>query len=773
LRQWVRRAGPNVKFINAYGPTETTVTATMHEVTSNSLPGLQTARVPIGIPLANTEVWLLDDRYRPLPVGSRGEIYVGGDSVARGYVGSPDQTAERFIPNPFSDVPGQRLYATGDVARCHGDGSLEFVGRVDQQIKLRGWRVEPQEIERVLEQHPAVTRACIICHEDAGGDKRLIAYLGIANEPAPTEDTLRQLVRDHVARALVPSTFIVLPELPLTPSGKLDRERLARLPQRTANVEERPRVPPRNAIEQAVAEVWSDILGVRCLNVHDDFFAAGGHSLLAMRVVARVRRCLRANVGLSEFLGAPTVAQLAGLIRRRRGDPQVEQSEIIPLKNKGDLPLSSAQESFWRLDAVLPDHHAFTMTYASLLTGPLDVSAFQESLTRVVLRHDILRTTFRNNDGRPVQRVATDVPPFFTTVDLSSMSTADAETHAEQLASRQAVLPFDLSSGSLLRVALIRLGECRHLLAVTMHHIISDGWSMGVFLDDTMREYGAVLDGLPPRTRPEIQYADFATWQRNALADRRFDRQFEYWWTTLGGKLEPLSLPTDVPRSTTPTFITATASILLSGDLVDELRRLARTHGVTMFMIALAALYALLHDATGATDLRVATLTAGRLPGTEELIGLFLNTLVLRIRLSDDHTFQQLLASAREVTLEAYARQEVPFEDVLTGLKLPRAVSVPLFEIMLVMQNPSPERLTFSGIQARPVRGRKVEDLSFTPTICDIVFVISDTSSGVAITAKYKAELFQSSTITTMLDSYRDILVRMTSEPDATVKIPK
>ncbi|HVS00541.1 MAG TPA: amino acid adenylation domain-containing protein [Thermoanaerobaculia bacterium] len=673
-----RVAGPGL--VHLYGPAESTTLATWHRVLEVP-PGAVT--VPIGLPVANSSVYVLDRWQRLVPPGAMGELCVGGDGLARGYLGRPELTAERFIPHPWGvGEGGERLYRTGDLARQRPDGAIEFVGRGDDQVKIRGFRIELGEVEAVLLAHPAVRDGVVLAREDRGG-RRLIAWVvGGVDEPA-----LRSWLRERLPDYMVPSAFVFLETLPLTPNGKVDRRALPE-PERTRSVEE----APLDLVEELLAGIWAEVLGLDKIGADEDFFTLGGHSLLATQVVSRVRAVLGVELPLRALFESPTVAGIAQSLRAVRESEAGQQAPpITPVPREGDLPLSFSQQRLWFLDQLEPGSPAYNIPLAVRLTGDLSVARLERIFAEVVRRHEALRTTFVSREGRPVQVIA--ATPGATGLETTELLVLEvSEQEALRLAREEARRPFDLATGPLLRLALIRLDERQHLLLLTLHHIVADGWSMGVLLREIAALYGGQeLPELP------VQYADFAVWQRRWLD---LEGQLAYWKRQLAGAPCVLELPLDRPRPAMQTF--SGASLPVSLPAVGEL---CRREGVTPFMVLLAAWSALLGRHAGRQDVLVGTPIAGRnRREIENLIGFFVNTLVLRADLSGAPGFGELLGRVRRTALDAYTHQDLPFDRLVEELVSERDMSTsPLFQVMLILQNASGQRFELPGMELSTV----------------------------------------------------------------------
>ncbi|MCP4663526.1 MAG: AMP-binding protein, partial [bacterium] len=652
------------RFFNAYGPTETTVCATAGRY-------LGGPRLPMGTPIANTRVVVLDRRQRIVGIGVVGELAIGGLSVARGYLGRPELTAERFVPDPFIREPhpgGARLYRTGDLARSLADGTIEFLGRIDHQVKIRGFRIELGEIEAVLGRHPAVREAVVLARSATGSEprteKRLVAYL-VAGAAGAEIAELREYLKRQLPDYMVPDAWVELGELPLDPNGKVDRAALGRraLPAPAWGRDEgRELLTPRTPVEEMLAGVWSELLGVEAVGIDDDFFELGGHSLMATRMSSRVRDLFGVELPLRAVFETPTVAGLGERIARlQRRD---EAIPLVPVDHRGDLPLSFAQERLWFLERFEPEAGVYNESDLIHLGGRLAVAGVEAALLEIVRRHATLRTTFAQVDGEAVQRIAPAAPQRVPVVDLRALPAARRRPAARRLAHRQARRPFVLAGGPLLRAALVRLGDDEHLLSLSMHHIICDGWSMGILFHELTTLYRAFLAGEPsPLEALPVQYADYAVWQRHWLSGEVLEARIDYWKRRLGGAPAALDLPTDRPRPAHQTFRGRTLGACLPEALTRGVEALSRRRGATLYMTLLAAFKVLLGRWSGHSDVLVGTPIANRTRSEiEGLIGSFVNTLVLRSDLSREPSFEELLARVVQVTLGAYEHQDLPFE---------------------------------------------------------------------------------------------------------------
>jgi amino acid adenylation domain-containing protein len=765
--------------VNMYGPTETTVWSATHAVEVAEAP------VPIGRPIANTRVYVLDAALRPQPAGVPGELFIGGHGVTRGYLGRPGLTAERFVPDAFSAQAGARLYRTGDRARWReesalvrecvsaevGSGSadsrthalthsrtafLEYLGRLDAQVKVRGFRIEPGEIEAVLRRHPAVVECAVVARTATAGDTRLVAYV----VGAAQADALRTHAGRTLPEYMVPSAFVPLDALPLTPNGKLDRKAL---PAPDLASAEEAYVAPRTPVEEVLAGIWAEVLRVERVGVEDSFFDLGGHSLLATRVVSRVRELFAIELPLRALFEGPTVAQLAARVEEMRRAELAVLPPVVPADRTGPLPLSFAQERLWFLDRLEPGSATYNILAAWRLGGALDEAALERSLSEIVRRHEALRTVLGEVDGSPVQVVVPFGGFVLPVEDLSGVGEADREAAVRRRAAEEARRGFDLSAGPLFRPALLRVGEEDHVLLLAMHHVVSDGWSIGVLFRELSALYAAYREGREsPLPELAVQYADYAVWQRGQLAGEVLEGQLGYWKERLAGAPELLELPADHSRPAVQTFRGATVPVELSLELLERLQALGRSEGATLYMTLLGAFQVLLSKYAGSEDVVVGSPIAGRTRReVEELIGFFVNTLVLRTDLSGDPSFREVLRRAREVTLGAYEHQEVPFEKLVAELQPERSLThSPLFQVMFALQNAEGRGAALPGLEVSGV-GAGLASAKF-----DLSLELAATPQGLRGGLNYSTDLFERGTIVRMLSHLERVLEQVARRAD-------
>ncbi|MDY7092223.1 MAG: amino acid adenylation domain-containing protein [Acidobacteriota bacterium] len=739
----------DVHLENLYGPTETSIDAS-----SWSCRGERwSAVVPLGRPLSNLRLYLLDRRLRPVTAGAEGEIFVGGVGLARGYHRRPGLTAERFVPDPFASAPGgQRLYRTGDRGRLRGDGTFHFLGRLDQQVKLRGFRIELGEIEAVLGRHPTVAAAAVVLRSGVGGDQ-LVAYAvpRIATDEIPAAEqgaTLRRHLEEQLPEYMVPANIVLLDELPLTPSGKLDRRAL---PEPVEEVVQREYVAPRTAAEELLTALFAELLELDRVGVEDDFFELGGHSLLVTQLTSRLRAQHGVELPMRTLFEASTVALLAPLFEQARSAGAAEEVPLEPVPREPAPPLSFAQQRLWFLHQLEPASAAYNLPVSLRLQGDLDLPLLHRAMSGVVERHEVLRTTFDEVAGEPRQMIRSVALSLVALplVDLSALEPEAARRAGEKLARRSVAQPFDLRRAPLLRMLLLRLPKDsaaprEHWAVATLHHIVTDGWSNALWVAEVAELYRAGAEGRPPEL-PElpVQYADFAVWQRRWLAAGAEVDQLEYWRRQLAGELPPVDLPADRPRPPVQRHRGALRSRRLPADLGAELEAQGRGAGATLFMTLLALAKAHIARVTGLDDVVVGSPTANRpRPELEPLVGFFVNTLALRTSLAGDPSFQQLLERVREVALEANAHQDLPFEKLVETLRPTRDLSrSPIFQVLFNLQNVPTARVELPGLTLEPLAvhgGQAQFDWSYS---------VSETESGLAILVEYDTDLFDATTV--------------------------
>jgi len=766
---------------NVYGPTEATSLCMSHPIKASPAPG---SLVPIGNPVANNAIYILNKWGDAVPTGLKGQLCIGGDGLARGYLGQPRLTAEKFTPNPFplGIKGGERIYQTGDLARHtlgpnQTPGPLVFQGRIDHQVKFRGYRIEPGEIEKTLMDLDVVSKALVLVHKDSDdGTLQLIAYL-----VGPSQEQLgscRSQLQKVLPEYMIPSGFVLLDAMPLTPSGKINLEALKRLPvYRIEGDPNKEHIPPRTEVELGLVEIWQTALKRKNIGIRDPFFQMGGHSLMATQVITQIRDLYGVELPIRAIFESPTVEKLALLVDSAlRNQSGLTEVPLAPVDRSGFLPLSFAQERLWFLDKFDGSSPTYNIPVSVQLKGQLSIKSLHVAALALLQRHEILRTTYHEVDGSPRQQVQPCPNSAFSLIDLSGLAPAMAQDTQDHVLTQSAQTAFNLKTGPVFRMLVLRRDPQTHALHTCVHHIASDGWSQGVFsreLDQAYRGAMRTNAGDTGLETPELQYGDFAHWQRNYLDGDLLDRQAAYWQTQLAGPIPPLDLATDRPRGRVRTYSGATHYVQLDSQTSEMLRKFGRSQDVSLFMLLVSGLKLLLHRLSGQDDITVGTPIAGRnRSGTETLLGCFLNTMVLRTRFetqpSDGQipalSFENLLKSVRETTLEAYAHQDVPFEKLLELLRVERDLSrTPLFQVFFNMVNLDlgPGKLGDLEMEALGVAdiGSKF----------DITIYAGDGPEGIGFNLSYNRDLFDPQRMQGFGDQFCFLLGQIVSAPAADI----
>jgi amino acid adenylation domain-containing protein len=767
LIQQVKGRGAGCQVLNHYGPTETTVGVLTYDTTQNDGGPQVGGMVPIGRPLSNGKVYVLDSELNPVGVGVSGEIYIAGAGVARGYLKREDLTAEKFLPNPYSTEPGGRMYRTGDLGRYLENGNVEFLGRRDHQVKIRGFRIELGEIEARLAEHPEVREAVVLAREDEPGDKRLVAYYTASGiDEAEAASVGAERLRAHLSAVLpdymVPAAYVRMERLPLMPNGKLDRKALP-MPEQEAYAARRYEAPV-GEIETKLAEVWAEVLHLEKVGRHDNFFDLGGHSLLAVRVVSRLQRVLSVEVAIRDLFAH---AELADLARHLQGAAHAELSRIMPAKRSGRLPLSFAQQRLWFLAQMEGASAAYHIPFGLHLKGDLNRTALRRALDRIVVRHEVLRTTFALRDGEPVQEIGAVEASSFRLLEYDLRGHNDVEAELAALRELEAEASFDLEAGPLIRGRLIRLAEDEHVLLITMHHIVSDGWSTGVLVRELKAFYGAFLGrGADPLPELEIQYADYAVWQRQWIEGEILQQQAAYWKTTLAGAPALLELLTDHPRPVQQSYAGAMLPVVLEEKLTSGLKGLSRRQGTTLYMTLLAGWAILLARLSGQQDVVIGSPVANRgRTEIENLIGFFVNTLALRLDLSGSPSVSELLEQTKAQSLAAQRHQDIPFEQVVDLLQPVRSLThSPLFQVMFAWQNATESPLELPDLELQPFVSSSHRVAKFDMTLS--LVATGDTIGG---GIEYASALFEAASVHRYIGYFLALLKAMVADDAQTI----
>ncbi|WP_261854730.1 non-ribosomal peptide synthetase [Vibrio spartinae] len=733
---------------NMYGPTETTVWSATHPLS------LRDEGVLIGKPIDNTRIYILDDAHQPVPVGVSGEIYIAGAGVTSGYLNRDDLTAERFIPDPFTAESGALMYQTGDLGRWDSDGRISCLGRCDFQVKIRGFRIELGEIESLMQGYTGIADAVVAAPEMADGEPRLVGYYVAADAAQSGEslvDGLKAELRCRLPDYMVPGIYIALDAFPLTPNGKVDRKALPAVD--ASDLPQRAYEPPQGDVEVQLAEIWSGLLGVTQVGRHDDFFELGGHSLIAIQLVSRIRVALGLELSLTTLFAHPVLSELAATLQDSHLASQQRLPAIMPLSDQQTPPLSLAQQRLWFLSQMNPAaSSAYIIAGGTRLRGRLNVEALQQALDRIVARHEILRTHFTECDGLATQVVASETVGF----PLMMATQTDVPFQPQ----------FSLESGRLLQGQLIRVSDEEHWLRIAMHHIISDGWSVNVFIRELGELYNAFTQGdadpLPPLT---IQYGDFAAWQQRYLQGEILQQQQAYWTQQLQGIPECLTLPTDRIRPAYQSYDGAVIPVQLDQTITDGLRDLSRRQGCTLYMTLLASWSALMGRLASQDDVVIGSPVAGRTSAeVEPLIGMFVNTQAIRVDLSDHLNTIDLLKQVKATTLAAQMHQDIPFEQVVESVAPTRNMShPPLFQVMLSLQNTPQAAQALSGVTLSLLETER-RTAQF-----DLTLDLFETDGQLTGTLNYATALFDTVTVQRYLGYWQALLQQMVSAPTQAV----
>ncbi len=760
LRPWFGRHGDRKpQLVNMYGITETTVHVTYRPVTKEDLETSKGSVIGRAIP--DLQLYILDSYLQPSPIGVPGEICVGGAGLARGYLNRPVLTAEKFASNPFRE--NERLYRSGDLARYLPNGDIEYLGRIDNQVKVRGFRIELGEIETVINQHPSVSEALVIVREDVPGDQRIVAYVISGKDDGPDSETLRQYLRVPLPEYMVPSAFVFMDAFPLTANGKIDRRALPKPDAELLGTREA-FVAPANETERLLADLYSEILNVEQVGALDHFFDLGGHSLLATQLISRIRDVFSVEPTLRQIFEDARIRPLAAVIEqlKKASEGGTKTPPIVKADRSQKLPLSFAQQRLWFLDQLQPGDAAYNIPSAFKIRGAFDVERFKRSIEFLVQRHESLRTLFHSVEGQPYQHILPNLTVNIPLIEMQEQSAEEDDKGISRYIEEEARKPFVLDEGPLFRIKILKLDEKNHVLLLTMHHIISDGWSMGVFIQEIAETYRALEQNRDPNLPPlNLQYADFAQWQRDWLKDHVLENELQYWKERLGHGSPALELPADFPRPKTQTANGKHLQFKLQPELTDKLRKLARKENTTMFMVLLAAFKTLLYRYTRQSDISVGTPIANRNRSEiENIIGFFVNTLVIRSELDGNQSFRQYLKQIRDVTLGAYAHQDIPFEKLVDAIHPERDTSHnPLFQVMFILQN-----LPTKAIDSGDIT---IESLDIENHLAQFDLTLAFTEGPDALhgNIEFNTDLFRETTIRRFADHLQKALQHIADAP--------
>jgi amino acid adenylation domain-containing protein len=766
-RDWLlslHTAAPECLIFNNYGPTETTVGAVMHSVSEDPIDE-QARMIPLGRPLANVRTYVLDADGLPVPIGVKGDLHIGGAGVGRGYLGRPGLTAEKFIPDPFSGEAGGRIYRTGDLVRLQADGVLDFMGREDDQVKIRGYRVELGEIEAALARQPGVRECAAAVHAEGHSDSRLVGYVVWDKNGTSKIADLRILLARQLPEHMLPTAWVEMDKLPLSPQGKLARKLLP-APDPASPRQGLECAPPRTPTEELLAGIWADALKLERIGIHDNFFESGGHSLLAMQIVSRVRKSLGIDLSLWDLLRTPTVAAVATVLdKAQRAGNQIGSMPVLSELRPSHAPLTARQGRLWNLHRLTPGTGLANVPLAVTLHGALDIGILRRSLREIVSRHEILRTTFPVVDGvasqKPAARLELEIP----LIDLSALGSPKLATSIARLHTDETIVrPFDVEAGPLLRFQLTRLQERTHVFTLVWHFLITDGgMSTRVLLEEFIALYEAFASDKPsPLPKPALQFAEIALWEQSWIGSDAGQRQLQYWRERLKD-VAFLNLTTDRPPDERAFFPGTSCRFVLPRETSEAAKAFSRREGITPWTAMLACYQLLLSVYTGQNDVAVVTDVVNR-PSveTEELIGPFLNYVVLRTEVSPGLSFRQLVQQAREVVMGAFGHHEFPFEKILLEIAPDQATRLNAFPAEFGAWDIRVQRSNFAGIGIRPfATGRTFARFPLNVTVSH-----PDKSSGFWVVLKYREDLFTQATIDLLKEQFEKIAVAVMEKPD-------
>ncbi len=746
----------NAELDNLYGPTEAAVDVTRWQC----LKDQNMNSVPIGKPIPNNKIYILDDYNKIVPIGIPGEICIGGIQLARGYLNRENLTTEKFIPDPLSPEPDGRIYKTGDLGRILNDGTIEYIGRKDNQVKIRGFRIELGEIEAILESIEAVQSTLVIGKEFGTGDIRLIAYLIPAENQILDENNIKNILAEKLPDYMIPSYFVVIDKFPLTPNGKIDRKKLPD-PEISLFHRKSEFSTATNHTEYKLIELWKQILKINSISIDYNFFDLGGNSLLATRLVISIENTFNKKLSLLEIFKTPTVRQIAEKLQQTEN----KAIDLIPLKKverPNKIPLSFAQQRLWFLDQLEPSNPVYNIPLAFKIEGKIEIAILQKAINSIISRHEVLRTRFIIEDGIPYQDIVEHLELQIQLIDLSGEDEQSKNDRVHTKLKSDARHIFDLSMGPLIVAKIYKLSSFEHVLFILMHHTVSDGWSNTVFVKELNQFYSSSINNSDPNlSKLSVQYADYSVWQRDWLKNENYDRQLDYWKKQLNGELPTLSIYTDYPRPPIQSYSGNLIQFDIEKELFGDLSLLGMKENVSVFMIILAALNALIYRYSGQTDISVGSPIANRIRSElYEMIGFFANTIIYRNQFSDNSTFTELLQSVRETCLAAYENQDIPFEKLVEELKPDRDISrTPLFQIMLAYQEDKEEYELSSGLSLKPV----YVDSGTSRT--DITLHVFNSGTKLNCALEYSDKLYKPDTMKRFINNFINLLKQISKNP--------
>ncbi|HML76549.1 MAG TPA: amino acid adenylation domain-containing protein [Anaerohalosphaeraceae bacterium] len=751
---------PSVQWVHLYGPTESTTLATSYLIPKSVSPLQKT--IPIGKPIANTQVYILDNALQPVAIGVPGELYIGGDGLARGYLNRPELTAERFIPNPFSSQSGDRLYKTGDICRWMQDGNIEFGGRADDQVKIRGFRIELGEIENALRHCPHVHQAVTIIREDVPGQKYIVGYVVLEEAGFILPDQIQQHLARSLPEYMIPSVIVELTRLPLTANGKIDRASLPRTQQHDSK--QGHRRLPQTSTEQMIARLWKELLKIGNVYLEDNFFHLGGHSLKAIQTVYSIQKKMGVNLPVSTLFENPTLEQFACVIDHYCSQSNQSGLLILPVSRSQALPLSFAQKRMWFIQQLSPELPVYNISWMMYIKGCLNITALEKSLQEIIRRHESFRTTFPMNNGQPVQSIRSDAAWNLPveTIAPGSLSPIQAfQTIAESRSQRL----FNLEQGPLFQFTLLCMKPDDYALLLNMHHLITDGWSMGIFTQELTELYQHYTQNTPVNSASlSVQYADYGCWQQTEIETLK-KQDFDYWKQKLAGDIPEVTIPLDFPRSTAYTYLGQWETRHVQDSVYTALKDLSHQKNTTLYTLLLSAFHILLYYYNRSEDITVGSPISGRThKEIENIIGFFVNTTVLRCSITKDMSFLDVLHQVGQLCLEAQQHQDLPYDVLVELLNPPRQANRNLyFQTMLAYQDSRYWAVNLPNLKCQTIEiGTKTSKIDFT-LFCD------ESHSGLQLRAEYNTALYTNETIRRCLSSYEQILARIIECPEQTI----
>jgi amino acid adenylation domain-containing protein/thioester reductase-like protein len=758
--QRFRNLSNQLYIINGYGPTETTICCTFYKFDTSVNPEKIT---PIGTSLPNYEVYIVDENLELVPTGIPGEILVGGMGLTRGYHKRPELTAGRFIPNPFNRTPGARLYKTGDYAKYLDDGNIEFLNRKDFQIKIRGYRIELGEIESVLESNEEIKQSVVIVKETENNNKQLVAYIVPTKAEQIRVEEVREYVTQKLPSYMAPSIYVILDEMPLTPNSKIDRKKLPD-PVEYGISTTKEYVGAQTETQIKLSEIWTNLLGLKQVSINDNFFEIGGHSLLATQLISRIRDVFLFDISLQKIFELPNILDLSKYLDSiKQDDANKNNYDIQVYPRTQDLELSFSQERLWFLDQLEQFSGAYNISSAMKLEGNISVPILEKSLNEIIKRHEVLRTTFITKNNKPIQIVHNELLLSIPVIVLTKMNKEEQEKQIKQIIHEETSYHFDLSTGPLLRVIVVNLNETQNILIITMHHIIVDGWSLGLLIKELSIIYNAFLKNKPsPLCDLPVQYADYAIWQRGWIKGEISEKQMNYWKEKLTGSPTVIELPLDKTRLKIQGYKGKREIFKIEKWKTEKIKQLSNTNNVTLFMTLLTIFKILLYRYSNQTDIVVGTPVANRKHSKiESLVGFFVNTLVLRTEVSGEISFKELVERVKKTTIEAYNNQDMPFEQIVEKVQPERSLSYsPLFQVMFILQNQRMEEFSLEGIEISQLESEHITSKF------DITLTFSETEKGLIGNLEYNTDIFEESTIKRIMKHYERILESVINKPE-------